>query len=84
MAKKDIHPKMHKITLVLTDGSKIETMSTYGSEGTVVTLESDPSVHRAWRKDKNAVTESRNTKVTGFNAKFGDFGAELMSKKDKK
>ena len=81
MPKKNIHPQMHKITLVLTNGSKVEVMSTYGSEGSVINLESDPLVHRAWKKDQSVAVESRNTKVTGFNAKFGDFGAELMAKK---
>ena len=31
--KKKIHPNYHKIKVVMTDGSKFETMSTWGKEG---------------------------------------------------
>ena len=31
--KKKIHPDYHKINVVMTDGSKFETMSTWGKEG---------------------------------------------------
>ena len=40
--KKKIHPNYHKINVVMTDGSKFETMSTWGKEGDTLKLDIDP------------------------------------------
>ena len=40
--KKDKHPDYHKITVVMTDGTKFETMSTWGKEGDTMSLDIDP------------------------------------------
>ena len=37
--KKKIHPDYHKINVVMTDGSKFETMSTWGKEGDTLKLD---------------------------------------------
>ncbi len=46
--KKDKHPDYHKITVVMTDGTKFETMSTWGKEGDTMSLDIDPLSHPAW------------------------------------
>ena len=46
--KKNIHPDYHKIKVVMTDGSKFETMSTWGKEGDALKLDIDPKSHPAW------------------------------------
>jgi large subunit ribosomal protein L31 len=46
--KAKIHPDYHKITVVMTDGTKYETRSTWGKEGDVLTLDVDPKTHPAW------------------------------------
>ena len=46
--KKKIHPNYHKITVQMTDGSKFETMSTWGKEGDTLKLDIDPKSHYAW------------------------------------
>jgi len=46
--KAKIHPDYHKITVVMTDGVKYETRSTWGKEGDVLTLDVDPKTHPAW------------------------------------
>ena len=46
--KKNIHPDYHKIKVEMTDGSQFEIMSTWGSEGDVLKLETDPKSHSAW------------------------------------
>ena len=48
MAKAGIHPDYHTITVVMTDGSRYETRSTWGKEGDVLTLDVDPKTHPAW------------------------------------
>ena len=48
--KKDIHPDYHMITVAMTDGTTYQTRSTYGEEGTTLTLDIDPTTHPAWTK----------------------------------
>ena len=46
--KKNIHPNYHKINVVMTDGTKFETMSTWGKENDTLKLDIDPKSHFAW------------------------------------
>ena len=46
--KKDIHPKYHEITVVMTDGTEFKTRSTYGEPGARLRLDIDPKSHPAW------------------------------------
>ena len=46
--KKDIHPKYHTITVVMTNGTEYQTRSTWGSEGDKLNLDIDPTSHPAW------------------------------------
>ena len=46
--KKEGHPNYHYITVLLNDGSKYLTRSTWGAEGDVMTLDIDPTTHPAW------------------------------------
>ena len=76
--KQNIHPKYHKITVVMTDGSKFETRSTWGKEGDTITLDVDPKTHPAWVGG----TQLRKTgQMEKFASKFGgmDFGAVKKS-----
>ena len=43
--KKDIHPNYHNITVVMTDGTKFQTKSTWGKEGDTMSLDIDPLSH---------------------------------------
>ena len=40
--KKNLHPKYHKIKVVMTDGSEFETRSTWGKENDTLKLDIDP------------------------------------------
>ncbi len=46
--KANIHPDYHTITVVMTDGTKYETRSTWGKPGDVLQLDVDPKTHPAW------------------------------------
>jgi len=46
--KKNIHPDYHTITVVMTDGTKFETRTTWGKPGDTMKLEIDPKTHPAW------------------------------------
>jgi len=73
--KKDTHPDYHTITVVMTDGSKYQTRSTYGKEGAELHLDIDPSTHPAWTGGNQQLLD-RGGRVSRFNAKFGGFTAK--------
>ena len=73
--KKNIHPNYHKITVEMTDGSRFETRSTWGSEEEVLKLEIDPKSHSAWTGGKQKLLDKG--RVSKFNKKFQDFKSEI-------
>ena len=72
--KKKIHPKYHKIKVVMTDGSEFETKSTWGKEGDVLKLEIDPISHSAWTGGKQKILDKG--RVNKFNKKFQNFRSD--------
>jgi large subunit ribosomal protein L31 len=46
--KPKIHPDYHEINVVMTDGTKFTTRSTYGKAGDTMHLDIDPKSHPAW------------------------------------
>ncbi len=70
--KSEIHPDYHKITVVMTDGSKFETFSTYGSEGQALHLDIDPNTHPAWTGGSHTLVD-RGGRVSKFKKKFEGF-----------
>lgn len=68
MAKSGIHPDYHTITVVMTDGSRYETRSTWGKEGDVMTLDVDPKTHPAW---VGGVNLRKTGRLESFNNRFG-------------
>ena len=46
--KQNIHPDYHNITVVMTDGTKYATRSTWGKDGDTLQLDVDPKTHPAW------------------------------------
>ena len=67
--KKDIHPDYHEITVVMTDGSKFKTRSTYGKSGDEIKLDIDPKTHPAWTGQHRIVDSGGQ--VARFNKRFG-------------
>ena len=67
--KKDGHPDYHYITVVLNDGSKFLTRSTWGAAGDVMTLDIDPTTHPAWTGGGQQMLD-RAGRVSKFNKKF--------------
>ncbi len=72
--KKNIHPDYHTINVEMTDGSRIVTKSTWGSEGDTLKLEIDPKSHAAWTGGKQKVLDKG--RVSKFNKKFQNFRSE--------
>ena len=72
--KKNIHPDYHSINVEMTDGTKFEMMSTWGSKGETLKLEIDPKSHSAWTGGKQKLLDKG--RVSKFNKKFKDFKSE--------
>ena len=68
--KKDIHPKLNKIKVQMTDGSEFETLSTWGSDGEVMKLEIDPKSHPAWTGGNQKAQDKG--RVSKFNKRFAN------------
>ena len=68
--RKKIHPNYHKINVVMTDGSKFETMSTWGKEGDSLKLDIDSKSHPAWVGGSQKILDKG--RVTKFNKKFNN------------
>ena len=66
--KKKIHPNYHKINVQMTDGSKFETMSTWGNEGDTLKLDIDPKSHSAWTGGTQKILDKG--RVSKYNKKF--------------
>jgi large subunit ribosomal protein L31 len=77
MAKQGIHPDYHTITVVMTDGSRYETRSTWGKEGDTLTLDVDPKTHPAW-------VGGVNLRQTGRTEKFNNRFSGISFKKEEK
>jgi len=77
--KQGIHPDYHKITVVMSDGTKYETHSTWGKEGDVLQLDVDPKTHPAW---VGGVNLRKTGQMEKFQNKFGSFGAAPTQKAD--
>ncbi len=72
--KKNIHPNYHPIYIQFTDGTKVETKSTWGKEGDVMILDIDVKTHPAWTGVQKMVDNAG--KISKFNAKFSGFGID--------
>ena len=75
--KKNIHPNYHKIKVEMTDGTLLETRSTWGSDGDVLHLEIDPKSHSAWTGGKQKLMDKG--RISKFNKKFQNFKSEKIN-----
>ncbi|MEZ5692217.1 MAG: 50S ribosomal protein L31 [Rickettsiales bacterium] len=77
--KQGIHPDYHKITIVMTDGEKYESYSTWGSEGAVLQLDVDPKTHPAW---VGGVNLRKTGQMEKFQNRFAGFSAATSGSKE--
>ncbi len=70
--KSEGHPDYHFIDVVMTDGTKYRTRSTYGAEGAVLNLDIDSKSHPAWTGG-DAKLMDRGGRVSRFNERFKGF-----------
>lgn len=67
--KAEGHPDYHEITVVMTNGEKYKTRSTWGKEGDEMRLDIDPNNHPAWQGGTQQILEKG--RLNKFNDKFG-------------
>lgn len=83
--KEGIHPDYHPITIVMTDGTRYETRSTWGKAGDVLQLDVDPKTHPAW---VGGVNLRKTGQMEKFTNKFSFLDAKntttTAKKEDKK
>lgn len=77
MKKDGTHPDYHMIIVQRTDGTQFKTRSTWGKEGDVMKLETDPTDHPAWNPGKKAKVKEKG-RVASFQSRYGN----IFSKKD--
>lgn len=77
--KANIHPKYHKVVVIMTDGTTFDTRSSYGKEGDSIQLDVDITTHPAWNAGKN-LSLKKTGQMEKFSAKFGNL--TFGSKKD--
>ena len=70
--KKDTHPDYHEINVVMTDGTKYVTRSTWGKAGDTMTLDIDPKSHPAWTGVHRLL--DTGGQLAKFNKRFAGIG----------
>ena len=76
--KEKIHPKTHKIKVVMTDGTQFETLSTCGKENDVMKLDIDPISHPACTGGSQKIIDKG--RVSKFNKKFENLTTKTVKK----
>ncbi len=67
--KKKLHPDYHEIEVVMTDGTKFKTRSTWGKSSDTLKLEIDPKSHPAWTGGKTNINNAEG-QVSRFEKRF--------------
>ena len=70
--KKKIHPDYHEIEVVMTDGTKFKSRSTWGKKGDVLNLDIDPKTHPAWSGGTQKLVDSQG-QISKFSKKFQNY-----------
>ena len=70
--KKTIHPDYHEIEVVMTDGTKFKTRSTWGKKGDVLNLDIDPKSHPAWSGGERKLVDTQG-QISKFAKRFKNY-----------
>jgi ribosomal protein L31 len=70
MARKNIHPQMHDLEIVMPDGKKLMTKSTWHKK--VLQAEVAFSEHQAWTGEGRGAISKGSERVERSNKRYGD------------
>ena len=68
-----VDPKQHVVEVTMTDKSKFEILTTWGKEGSKLTLDVDPRNHPAWQEKAGNFVNANDERMAKFKKKFGSF-----------
>ena len=71
MAKKDIHPEGHGLTVIISSGEEVNFKTTWGKANDKIKLDIDPTNHPAWKKESGTFVNTNNDQVSKFKKKYG-------------
>ena len=80
--KKNIHPDYHEIEVVMTDGTKFKTKSTWGKKGDILNLDIDPKSHPAWSDGEKKLVDTQE-QISKFAKRFKNYKKNKEEKVDK-
>ena len=80
--KKNIHPDYHEIEVVMTDGTKFKTKSTWGKKGDILNLDIDPKSHPAWSGGEKKLVDTQG-QISKFAKRFKNYKKNKKEKVDK-
>ena len=80
--KKGIHPDYHEIEVVMTDGTKFKTKSTWGKKGDVLNLDIDPKSHPAWSGGEKKLVDTQG-QISKFSKRFKNYRSKKIEKTEK-
>ena len=80
--KKNIHPDYHEIEVVMTDGTKFKTKSTWGKKGDILNLDIDPKSHPAWSGGEKKLVDTQG-QISKFATRFKNYKKNKEEKVDK-
>ena len=80
--KKNIHPDYHESDVVMTDGTKFKTKSTWGKKGDVLNLDIDPKSHPAWSGGEKKLVDTQG-QISKFAKRFKNYKKNKEEKVDK-
>ena len=69
-----VHPDLHVVNVVMTDGTKFQILTSWGKEGSTLTLDVDPKNHPAWQDKAANFVNANDERMAKFKKKFGNFG----------
>ena len=70
--KKNIHPDYHEIEVLMTDGTKFKTKSTWGKKGDILNLDIDPKSHPAWSGGEKKLVDTQG-QISKFAKRFKNY-----------
>ena len=80
--KRNIHPDYHEIEVVMTDGTKFKTKSTWGKKGDILNLDIDPKSHPAWSGGEKKLVDTQG-QISKFAKRFKNYKKNKEEKVDK-
>ena len=80
--KKNIHPDYHEIEVLMTDGTKFKTKSTWGKKGDILNLDIDPKSHPAWSGGEKKLVDTQG-QISKFAKRCKNYKKKKEEKVDK-